>query len=100
MNTAYDNGGGAMQVGSVNVETTDYRGFSIEEWTERILAKIVHVAEESNPIIHQQAIEYKDAIRQVLIVYLRLAIKSDRTTLYNLFTQQGHKDMADILRRL
>jgi len=96
----FDNGGIKMEVGSVNVATTSNRGFSTEEWTERILAKIIYIAEDSNPLLHQQAIEYKDSIRHILTVYLNLAIRSDRTTLYNLFIQQGHKDMAEILRRL
>ena len=100
MNQPFNNGGGSMQVGSVSVATTNHCGFSIEHWTDRILEKIVHVAEGSESLIHQQAIEFKDQIRQVLNVYLTLAIKSDRTTLYNLFLQQGHNDMAEILRRL
>jgi len=100
MSQPYNNGGGSMQVGSVKVATTNYEGFSIEHWTERILDKIIMVAEGSDSIIHQQAIEFKNEIRVVLTAFLALAIKSDRTTLYNLFLQQGHPDMAEILRKL
>lgn len=96
----YDNGGGQLQVGSVEVNTTSNCGLSIEHWTERILSKIVYVAEDSDSLIHQQAIEFKDQIRKVLHQYLALAIKSDRTTLYNLLLKQGEPKMAEILRRL
>ena len=80
--------------------TTNNKGLSVDYWADRLLVKIVHVADNSDSLIHQQAIEFKDAIRQIIAVYMGLAIKSDRTTLYNLFIQQGHSDMAEILRRL
>lgn len=80
--------------------TTNNKGLSVDYWADRLLVKIVHVADDSDSLIHQQAIEFKDAIRQIIAVYMGLAIKSDRTTLYNLFIQQGHSDMAEILRRL
>ena len=80
--------------------TTNNKGLSVDYWADRLLVKIVHVAEDSDSLIHQQAIEFKDSIRHIIAVYMGLAIKSDRTTLYNLFIQQGHKDMAEILRRL
>ena len=89
-----------LQVGRVTVATTSHTGLSVEHWTERIVDKIVFVAKQSNSITHQQAVEYKDNIRQIIGIYLKLAIRSDRTTLYNLFLKQGHQDMAEILRKL
>ena len=37
---------------------------------------------------------------QVLLGIIKQAVRSDRTTLVNEFIQQGHSDVADILRRL
>ena len=96
----YNNGGGITQSGSVSVATTQNTGLSVEYWADRCLERIIHVADDSDSLIKEQAIAYQDSIRQVLIHYMTNAIKSDRTTLYNLFVQQGHNDMAEILRRL
>ena len=91
---------GIIQVGSVKVETTSHQGFSVEHWAERCLDRIVYVADGSDSIIKDQAIAFKEAIRGVLIHYMSHAIKSDRTTLYNLLLQQGETEMAELLRRL
>jgi len=60
----------------------------------------MYVADDSDSIIKDQAIAFRENIRLVIAHYMTKAIKSDRTTLYNLFTQQGHRDMAEILRKL
>ena len=91
---------GTPQVGKVKVVTTSHKGLSIEHWADRCLERIIHVAPEGNSIIKDQAEAYREQIRAVLIFYMTQAIKSDRTTLYNLFLQQGHGDMAEILRKL
>ena len=91
---------GSMQAGSVKVVTTQNTGLSIEHWAERLLDRILFVGNETNPFIKEQALAYKDALRAAIVLHMRQAIKSDRTTLYNLFIKQGHNDMAEILRRL
>ena len=78
--------GGGTETGEVTVATTDNKGMSIEYWADRCTDRIVHVG--NDPL-------YPSPIRDQAI-----AFKSDRTTLYNLFVQQGHTDMAEILRRL
>jgi adenylate kinase family enzyme len=88
------------EVGSVTVATTTHTGFDPEYWAERCLKRIIHVADDSDSIIKQQAMEFRDEIRGVLVYYMKQAIKSDRTTLYNLYVKQGEKEMAEILRRL
>jgi hypothetical protein len=91
---------GNISAGRVTVQTTSGTGFSIEHWADRCLAKIVHVADDSASPIRDQAIAFRGEIRQVLIHYMSNAIKSDRTTLYNLLLQQGEKQMAELLRKL
>lgn len=91
---------GAASVGKISAVTTSNTGLSIEHWAERLLERIIHVAEDSDSIIRDQAMAYRDSIRAVIVHYMTNAIKSDRTTLYNLFIKQGHSDMAEILRRL
>jgi len=91
---------GIPQVGKVKVVTTSHTGLSIEHWADRCLEKLIHVAPGDNSILKDQAEAYREQIRIVLIYYMTQAIKSDRTTLYNLFLKQGHRDMAEILRKL
>ncbi len=85
---------------STKVVTTSHTGLSVEHWADRCLERIVHVADGSDSIIADQARAFKKDMRYILIKYMQNAIISDRTTLYNLFIQQGHKDMAEILRKL
>lgn len=97
---AFDNGGAGLEVGSVTVSATSNTGLPVEHWVERAMKHIIHVADGQPAPIRDQAYAFQDHIRTVVEYYIRQAIKSDRTTLYNLFLQQGHKDMAEILRKL
>lgn len=87
-------------VGSFYVKTTQERGFTPEEITEDLLDKIIYVSMDAHPTIREQALAYKDRIRPVILHYMKQAVKSDRTTLAAQFANQGHLDMADIIRRL
>lgn len=88
---------GGINVGPVNVFTTQNRGFTAEEIAERALDKIIYVGEESHPAIIEQAKVYKDNIRMVLVKYLREAQNSERTTICAKLTMQGHSDLAKII---
>ena len=91
---------GAPELGTVNVETTDNKGLSPEYWTERIVEKLVSISENADPMVQAQAKAFKDAIHATVLLYLKQAIASDRATVAGLLDKQGHKDMADIIRRL
>jgi hypothetical protein len=96
----FDNGGSESLVGSVVVTATQNQGLPVEDWAERCLKKIVLVADDSDSIIRDQAIAFREQIRVVLIAYMKNAIRSDRTNLYNLLAQQGQGDMAALLQKL
>jgi len=91
---------GTLEVGVVSVKTTSGRGMTPEEWADSALRHIIHVGDDAIPAIRDQALAYREAIRNVLVLYMRKAIQSDRTTLYNLLLQQGEKEMAELLRKL
>ena len=84
----------------VNVITTDNRGLTVEEVAELCLEKIVSVADTAPPAIKDQAHAFKDQIRPILVFYMRQAVKSDRTTVYNIIRDAGHPDVAEFVRRL
>ena len=85
---------------SVSVETTNNRGFTPEETAKRCVDKIIGISNNSHPAIRDQAHAYRKEMETIIALYMKQAIKSDRTTLYNEFKKQGHDDMAEILRKL
>lgn len=84
----------------VEVHTTNGRGFTPEEVAQRCADKIVQVADAAPPAIRDQALAYKRNITKVIEFYLREAVKSDRTTIYNAINDAGHPELAELIRRL
>ena len=84
----------------VDVKTTENRGFTPEEVAERCADKVISTSDTANPIIRDQARVFKNHLIKVLSVYMREAIKSDRTTVYNALLDAGHKDLAELIRRM
>lgn len=84
----------------VDVHTTDGRGFTVEEIADRCLSKMIDVADTAHPEIRAQANEYRGNLRALLVIYLNEAVKSDRTTIYNILKNAGHTGTAEIIRNL
>mgnify|MGYP001226038228 FL=1 len=87
-------------LGQVSVQTTQNKGLSPEYWTERILEKLVSVSENADPMVRAQAEAFKEQIEKVILIYMKQAILSDRSTVAGMLEKQGHKEMANIIRRL
>ena len=87
-------------IGDIAVKTTNNKGLSPEYWTERIIDRLISISDNADPMVKAQAQAYKDNMTQVVLLYLKQAIASDRATVAGLLQKQGHKDMADIIRRL
>jgi hypothetical protein len=86
--------------GSVNVQTTEGRGMNSEEIAANAVAKIISISDTADPIIKAQAEAFRERMYWVIVAACDQSIKSDRTTLFNLFKTNGHDDMAEILRTL
>jgi hypothetical protein len=84
----------------VTVHTTEGRGFTPEEVAARCADKIVAVADSAPPAIRDQARTYKKNVELVVAHYMREAISSDRTTVYNALVDAGHPELAAAIRRL
>ena len=84
----------------VGVRTTDNRGFSPEELAEQCVGKIISVSSEAHPGIRDQAAAFSKQIEKLVAHYMRQAIHSDRTTVYTALDQAGHKELAELIRRL
>ena len=84
----------------VDVRTTDRRGFTPDELAEQCVAKIISVSDTAHPGVRDQARAFSKHIEKVVAFYLRQAIRSDRTTVYNALTDAGHPELAELIRRL
>jgi hypothetical protein len=82
------------------VRTTTGRGFTPEELATQAAARIVSAADTAHPAIRDQAIAYRVAIEKLLTEYLKQAVRSDRTTVYNTLKEAGHPELAELIRRL
>jgi|TARA_Y100000996_G_C22242463_1_gene528277 hypothetical protein len=90
----------SSSLGKVGVQTTENKGLSPEYWTERIMERLVAVSDNADPMVKAQAEAFKETIQKVVLLYMKQAILSDRATVAGLLEKQGHKEMADIIRRL
>ena len=84
----------------VGVRTTESRGFTPEELAEQCVEKVVSVADTAHPALRDQARAFSKHIEKLVAFYMRQAIRSDRTTVYNALNDAGHPDLADLIRRL
>jgi len=84
----------------VDVRLTDGRGFTPEELAEQCVKRIVSVSENAHPGIRDQARAFSKHIEMLVANYMRQAIRSDRTTVYNALNDAGYPDLAELIRRL
>ena len=84
----------------VLVNTTNKRGFTPEELAEQCMQKVISVADTAPPGLREQARAFSKDIERLVAYYMRQAIRSDRTTVYNTLTDAGHPELAELIRRL
>lgn len=89
-----------IEVGNVFVTTTENKGHDPEFWAKAASDRIVSVGGNCHPLIAQQAEAFKQSVETTVSLYIKEAIKSDRTTLIAELERQGHGDMANIIRSL
>jgi hypothetical protein len=91
---------GQGDVGQVQVFTSNNTGHSPEQIADMAMNKIMVINEKAPPPIKDQAVAYRNNIRDIIVYYLKQMAKSERTTIWALLKKQGHADMAEIIRRL
>ena len=89
-----------MSVGSVGVRTTNNRGFTPEEVAELCVDRLMIVSNDAPPAIKDQALAHKERMKAVIAVYMKQAIQSDRTTVYNAISDAGQKKLAEYIRKM
>ena len=89
-----------ISIGNLGVKTTQNRGHSVEEVAEMATKRLISVADTAPNEIKAQAHAFKNMCHQVIVYYMQEAIKNHMCTICNQLEQQGHKDLANIIRRL
>lgn len=84
-------------LGGVVVHTTDNRGFTPEELTERAIEKIIYVGSNSHPAVRAQAEAFRESIKGVVLAYMKEAVASHNVTIANRLTQAGHPELVKLL---
>ena len=84
----------------VGVKTTSGRGLTPEELAKQCADKIVSVSDTAPEPIRAQAHAFQARVQQLVELYLKQAVQSDRTTVYNALTDAGHPELAELIRRL
>ena len=91
---------GMPGLGLIEAKTSNYGGHPPEFWAERLTEKIVSSSNSEDPYIKEQARVYKEAIRQVCLIYIKNAIKSYKATLIQELVKAGEEDVAKIVKRI
>ena len=90
----------SSEFGNALVFTSNNGGHSPEDIAEMALNKIMMVSDTAPPVIRDQAYAHRQHLKEVLVFYMSKMCQSERTTIWSLMKQQGHDDMAEIIRRL
>jgi len=88
---------GLGESNGIQVATKDFGGFTTEEVAERALDKIIQVGDQSHPLVREQAIAFRNHIREVLVFYMNEAVKFDSVTLAHKLREAGHPELIKLL---
>tara|TARA_Y100001938_G_scaffold141222_1_gene210677 strand:- start:1322 stop:1618 length:297 start_codon:yes stop_codon:yes gene_type:complete len=84
----------------VSVLTTNNRGHTPEELSQLCVSKILSVSDNSTPEVRDQARAFRGSLEKIIALYMKQAVRSDRTTVYNAIRDAGHDKLAEYIRRL
>jgi hypothetical protein len=84
----------------VQVHTTDGRGSTPEEVADRCVERLISISDTADPALRDQARAFRKQAHRLIAYYMREAIRSDRTTIYNALMDAGHPQLAEAIRRL
>jgi|TARA_R110000868_G_scaffold304125_1_gene564626 hypothetical protein len=89
-----------ISIGNLGVKTTHNRGHTVDEVAEMATNRLISVADTAPNEIKAQAHAFKNLCYKVITYYMQEAIKNHMCTVCNQLESQGHKDLANIIRRL
>ena len=84
----------------VDVATTSNGGHAPEFWAKRCVERLIQVSDGAPPVIREQATAFQKQMEHVVLLHVKRAIQSDRTTVGQAVTEAGHPELAELIRRL
>ena len=88
------------QLGSVVVKTSDKGGLTNEQIADLAVDKIASVSENAPSHLKEQAKLFREQLKGIIHHYILLARKEERATIIQALRSNGHKEMAEYIRRL
>ena len=85
-------------IGAVRVDTTVNRGHPADFWIDIIMDRLVYVADTAPPAIRDQAMAYREAMREAVSSGVRSAILSHHTTLLYQLNKAGMREAAVLIQ--
>jgi len=76
------------------------KGHSPEQMAEMCVNRIVDISDTAHPVIREQARMFRRHMQEVVLSYMKKAVNSDRTTVYNALKEAGHPELAEMVRSL
>tara|TARA_R100000935_G_C2805874_1_gene152640 strand:- start:73 stop:357 length:285 start_codon:yes stop_codon:yes gene_type:complete len=89
-----------IQLGQIEVHTTNNKGHDPEFWAQQTTNKILGISENAPEHVKLQAEAFKNHIYSIILSNINNAIDSKKVTMVGLLTKQGHEDMAKIIKEL
>ena len=89
-----------IKLGKVSVHTTENKGHDPEFWAAQATKKICSISMDQPEHVKQQALAFQNQVYTVILYTIKNAINSNNVTNVNLLRQQGHEDMAKIIKEL
>ena len=84
-------------LGTVHIMTSNGRGFSAEELTERALNQLINIGDNAPPVIAAQAHAFREELGEVLLYFMREAMRSRNVTLANKFIEAGFPELVKLI---
>ena len=88
------------QLGSVVVKTSEQGGLNNEQIADLAVEKIASVSEDAPSHLKEQAKLFKEQLKGIIHHYILLARKEERASIIQVLRSNGHKEMAEYIRRL
>lgn len=86
--------------GQIKAFGTENRGLTPEECTDLCMRRLLVIADTAPPALRAQAIEFKQEMHAHILIWMKQAVQSDRTTLAARLRGLGHSELADHINDL
>lgn len=81
----------------MNEEMSPTRDTMVEEWAAMATSRIIGVSQEMPDYLRVQAINYREQIANIVLHYMKEAVRTDRAMLAQKLTLCGHGDTASLV---